>query len=67
MEIKYLNWAKDRDQELHARTDIHTLLSSAVYEPTDMLLEDIRKFQEVAADYLHQYRIIYQRPAVPQS
>ena len=54
MEIKYLNWAKDRDQELHARTDIHTLLSSAVYEPTDMLLEDIRKFQEVAADYLHQ-------------
>lgn len=53
MEISYLTWFKNLELQLHNKTDIFPLMSSAVSEPTEMLLADLRQFQEIAPDYIN--------------
>ena len=38
----YLAWARQMDIWLHGHPDCDNLFSSAVYEPADMLLDDLR-------------------------
>ncbi len=44
MKIDYIAWMKNLDKELFRRDDVYPLLSSAVYPPTEFLMEHLRLF-----------------------
>lgn len=46
MITNYLSWYNDLEVKLQGRADTHSLLSSAVCEPTDILAKHLRWFQE---------------------
>jgi len=50
MKIDYITWMKNLDQELFKKDDVYPLLSSAVYPPTDLLLEHLGLFPDEAKE-----------------
>jgi len=46
MITNYLSWYKDLEVKLQGRADTHLFLSSAVYEPTDILAKHLHWFHE---------------------